>query len=183
MKGKKQRIRVQLPDICADALLSMRDKDYNIWQMYDLHFSMDALNRIFLDNAVEYLREFYDLDIDVSELEMEPGWLNIDWKEKPEVPRGKGGYRFHHHIGSKRSLGGVYYINAEENDSGHFSILDPRSRDENHYKYSPKSGEMLIFPDWMMHRPEVSNSSLDNPRLSIATNISFKFEWPKELIW
>jgi len=101
-------------------------------------------------------------------------WININ-------PTGSSN-KEHIHPGSLFS--GVYYIQAEGEESGLLYFRDPRTAasmlnypvDEDtpftsqSFAIMPKSGNIHIFPSWLAHGVDVNKSSKD--RISIAFNMA-----------
>ncbi len=104
-------------------------------------------------------------------------WVNINRK---------GDYnKRHHHFAMYSSLflSGVYYVSVPE-DSGRIRFYDPRGPlvcdmiDQGYligpkpYEYIvPEDGMLLLFPPWLEHDVEPSNS--EEERISIGLNILF----------
>lgn len=100
-------------------------------------------------------------------------WVNVN---------NRGDYNIrHHHLSTKFLFSGVYYVKVPEN-SGRFRIYDPRGAwvkgfqdwkyyNNNYecYHIEPKEGLLMLFPCWMEHDVEPSDS--DEERISISFNL------------
>ena len=60
---------------------------------------------------------------------------------------------YHNHINTS-TINGVYYYQISKNDS--ISFLD---HDKNEIIYYPDQGEMLIFPNYLVHKPNKPSST------------------------
>lgn len=74
-------------------------------------------------------------------------------------------------------VSGVYYVKTPK-ETGKLLLHDPRGPlppfDKSIIKLSPKSGDILMFPSWLIH--EVSPTEGDSERISIAWNVPGSWE-------
>jgi len=124
--------------------------NYNI--LDDDSKPINLLKQIAYDNFKSYVNRCYGVDIDTYHTEIK-GWL-ISPKDGYVHP-------FHNHMGAMFSS--VFYVLAEENDSGgEIRFHDPRHNanrgyDENfakHFKDKvilPKTDDVVIFPSFLYH--------------------------------
>jgi hypothetical protein len=71
---------------------------------------------------------------------------------------------FHNHIDSS-TINAVYYLNVPDNDSGHIEFLIG----DKMLAYQPKNFDLLIFPNYMIHRP--TQNKKEEWRVSINMEI------------
>lgn len=75
--------------------------------------------------------------------------------------------KFHNHIKSS-TINSVYYLNVPDEDSGHIEFLI----DDKLLAYQPKNFDLLIFPNYMIHRP--TQNKKEEWRISINMEIMAK---------
>ena len=104
-------------------------------------------------------------------------WLNVNKK---------GDYNdLHcHGLGSNIALAGVFYVQVPEN-CGRLRLYDPRgsitsatdqlyyNNGNNHFAVNAKENLLIMFPSWLQHTVEPSNT--DKDRISIAFNVKMDY--------
>jgi hypothetical protein len=63
----------------------------------------------------------------------------------------------------------VYYLNVPDKTSGEIEFLGSNDKT---FKYYPDTFELIIFPDYLVHKPNFSNS--ENWRVSVNMEIQTK---------
>lgn len=74
-------------------------------------------------------------------------------------------------------VSGVYYVEIPKDNYGMLLLEDPRGPlppFDNRIKIQPKEGDIVLFPSWLPH--QVTPTSIEQPRISIAFNIPGKWE-------
>jgi uncharacterized protein (TIGR02466 family) len=144
------------------------------WQSTDLN--LDDL--IALKPIKEIINQkIFELSKNIGpnvELKLDNCWLNINYK----------GNSNNTHVHPLCLFSGVIYISVPENSGQITFYADSASK---HYppiindksdlffqsvNYAPENGKILLFPAWLSH--SVSENMSDEPRISIAFNISQK---------
>lgn len=171
---------------------SVRTKDFSIWKDWNDVPAINILGRHFVTNAEEYGKIAYKADNN-SVFVISRGWINTFYKDKTYSSDsrgvGKDGYLgFHNHYNKEvKQVSGVYYVDAEEDEEHGIlefidpQIIDPREfmlggtpswkMEQHKFKIKPKNGTMILFSDVCFHAFTKTSRTVDNPRLSISTNI------------
>ena len=164
----------------ANACLKMRDSGYhnrvvsNIggWQSSDLNLEDHNELQIVSEILTVALSEFSFQIHPEFNIELKNIWVNIN-------ERGNSNRR---HIHPLATFSGTLYIQVDEKTGNiifydgytpcdHYPILIPKGSEHfpGQVTYYPKNGMLLIFPSWVPHEVEPSNSDLT--RISISFNI------------
>jgi uncharacterized protein (TIGR02466 family) len=135
----------------------------------------EALQKIFIDEAEKYLEEVSNKKI---QLIITTSWTRITKKYGFSTP----------HIHSDNTVVGVYYIKTSEN-CGDLLLQDPRGShmftvgfdvntegytesDRNHFRITPKAGNLILFPAYVLH--SVLPNMSDETRINLAMNFKHK---------
>ena len=123
------------------------------------------------------IREGVKHSYETSELfEIEPGnsWFNFNLKNDYNI--------LHNHPGSVFSS--VVYLTdnnsplvlSDVGSSRYISVAVTKTANifQTKFTYTPKKGDYIIFPSWLLHQVEPNNS--DNLRISLATNFNIYTE-------
>lgn len=133
------------------------------------------LQKIFIDEVELYLKELTNKKID---LELTKSWTSITNKYGFNTP--------HEH--SSNNVVGVYYIKTFDK-CGDLLLLDPRGATNfipcyeintqdslvdgrSYYRITPKAGNLILFPAYVIHSVEPNMS--DETRISLALNFKYK---------
>lgn len=135
----------------------------------------ESLAKIFIDEAEKYIEEVSNKKIN---LEMKESWTRITKKYGISSP----------HSHADNTVIGVYYIKTSEN-CGDLLLHDPRGShnfvpkfeintqglfesSRSFYRITPKAGDLVLFPDYVVHSVEPNMS--DETRISLAMNFKYK---------
>jgi len=135
----------------------------------------DQLEKIFTDEIELYLKEITNKKIDI---ELAKSWTSITDKYGFNTP--------HEH--SSNNVVAVYYIKTF-NKCGDLLLHDPRGMTNflpsyeintqnslvdgrSYYRITPKVGDLIIFPAYIVHSVEPNMS--DETRISLALNFRYK---------
>ncbi|MFI9597888.1 putative 2OG-Fe(II) oxygenase [Nonomuraea sp. NPDC052265] len=83
------------------------------------------------------------------------------------------------HVHHSTAIGGVYYIDPGDGDSGFLQLLDPRpgavARDASPgaERIQPKAGRMVAFPGWVRHQVRAT-ASKERLRICVAFNVGYR---------
>ena len=127
----------------------------------------------------KYLSRFFDkfVRLDLSDI-----WFNYYSNGEYQEPH----HHVHPNMKGKTHFSCIHYLKYDPEVHQPVTFLDPlmliRSHslemDSNYYseRYSPeiREGSLLMFPSYLEHFVKKSDSTLDNPRISIAFNIIIK---------
>jgi uncharacterized protein (TIGR02466 family) len=150
-------------------------RNYNdLWEYKDKFPGLQKLYDEFLKNAAVYANACYGLDYKPEYFTVLEGWATSLKNDSEE-------FRIHNH--RLTDLACVYYANVSD-DSGDIEFYDPRgglgfvsldsAKPYNVYRYRPKTGQMILFPGWLLH--VIRQNKSDVNRISVATNIKLKDE-------
>ena len=169
----------------AKACLKLRDDHYenrvisNIggWQSSDLNLEDHDELQVVSEIITTALSEFSSQIHPKFTIELKNVWVNINEK-------GNSNKR---HIHAFSTFSGTLYIQVDEKTGNiifydnytpydHYPILMPEGSEHfpAHVTYYPKNGMLLIFPSWVPHEVQPSNSDLT--RISISFNVQQLFE-------
>jgi uncharacterized protein (TIGR02466 family) len=135
----------------------------------------EPLAKIFIDEAEKYIEEVLNKKVN---LEMRKSWTRITKKYGFSSP----------HSHADNTVIGVYYIKTSEN-CGDLLLHDPRGShnfakgfeintqghlesDRSFYRVKPKTGDLVLFPDYVIHSVEPNMS--DEIRINLAINFKYK---------
>ena len=148
----------------ADIEQSKTKSNMGGWQSRDnLHQDpiFQEFNKSILGAAGSVLKDFTDREPYIQSM-----WANINTK---------GDYNAHHvHEGE---ISGVYYCQIPKNP-GRLVLVNPAVRSyisvirNNNFFINPERVALIMFPSWLEHFVEPSQS--DDPRISISFNIGIK---------
>jgi uncharacterized protein (TIGR02466 family) len=133
------------------------------------------IQKVFLDEAEKYIEEVSNKKIN---LQMKKSWTRVTKKYGFSSP----------HSHADNTCVGVYYIKTSEN-CGDLLLHDPRGShnfatrfevstegylesDRSFYRIKPKAGDLVLFPDYVVHSVEPNMS--DETRVSLAMNFKYK---------
>jgi uncharacterized protein (TIGR02466 family) len=135
----------------------------------------EELQKIFLDEVELYLRELTNKKIDIY---LYSSWINNNNKYSFDTP--------HHHTGT--NVIGVFYLRTFDNCGdlllhdarGYHNFIDTFEKNtqglivsgRNYYRYKPKTGDLILFPSYVVHSTEPNMSN--GIRTSLAMNFKFK---------
>lgn len=139
----------------------------------NLNDNLIELKKI-IDNEVNAFAENV-YKINHNDIRMSCMWANIRSSNS----------KHHVHLHQNSYISGVIYLNnITTSDPGDIFFVDPRTSnrvlyanhyDENNYmasnwKYTPKTGMMLIFPGWLEHGTDSGSFSHSEYRVSVSFN-------------
>ena len=147
------------------------------WQSENLDFDTPELQELLQAIWDRLVQMKDDLGIkDSVNLTIQNIWININEKGDFNRP----------HAHPQSVISGVYYVDADPSTSGDIVFMNPNIThgyhwDKNWFRedasdtissgssyYKPKSTQLILFPGWVWHYVEPSNS--DRVRISIAFN-------------
>lgn len=147
------------------------------WQSNDLNFNDVELQELLSNIYSRLIQMKSDLGIkDIFKLAIKSMWVNINNRSNFNKP--------HCHPGS--FISGVYYVDIDADRSGDIVFLNPNAALDYHWDinwfkdgigqtisstacyYKPKKTKLILFPGWLWHYVEPSNS--DKERISISFN-------------
>lgn len=114
----------------------------------------------------------YQIDYGVNELKIDNSWVNIQNKNSV--------LKKHSHPDS--IISGVVYLKADEKSSKIFfhnlnpyrTFVDFKKVTEfntENYFFKPQTGDLILFPSWLMHSSDKNNSS---SRIALSFNTIYK---------
>jgi uncharacterized protein (TIGR02466 family) len=159
----------------------LTDNKYNfrlyndIWNIRHDVPAIKTLHDLFLTNAATFANECHpEFEYKPEFFHMEEGWCDSRLANQD--------LRMHNHRSSH--LSGVYYCQVTPT-SGDLEFIDPRAnlglvsldshKHYNAYRHRPESGQMLIFPGWLLHYVHSNLSGI--PRVVFVTNFKLKEEF------
>ena len=147
----------------------------NLWDRMDSIPVLKELNKWMLDCTAKYAADCFGLEYRPDYFYHEYGAINR---------RGRGDESVIH---SHRLTTVVmtYYVDVHEG-CGDIRLLDPRGtlgwisiadehKQHNQFNHSPKNGQMIMFPGWVMH--SVVHNKTDRERIAVTSNVSLKPEY------
>jgi uncharacterized protein (TIGR02466 family) len=137
------------------------------------------LKEIMLKHCAEYANSvFAEDEYTPDHFEVSRSWMQILNPQEPFFPG------VHNH--KLTSIACVFYVNVKEN-SGTITFVDPRStlgwvsldqsKSMNKYRLQPRSGNLLMFPGWLLHEVGLNNSN--EKRVIVGANLMLKHEYIK----
>ena len=132
-----------------------------------------------LQDSVEQVMQHYSIDDPTYAKKLkQQGELDLQYWTNINDPGSRNVLHSHQAV----QYAAVYYLRAE--DTGDICFYNPGNVTENCHatapwvsvmSYTPKNGDLVLFPGWVPHDIEVNKSSKE--RLSIAFNISFNVKY------
>ena len=144
---------------------SYQHKNFNNYSIYDFKWLVDTIMELFKEVSDHYLsldksfKRFFEGDPSISQT-----WLNIRYPNSVTY--------LHSHKSNVLSF--IYYIKCPEN-SGNLIFRNPvnlcaesnhQSPFVNHFSYSPKDGDLLMFPSWIPHEVDRNNTSMNSTNIA-----------------
>jgi len=135
----------------------------------------DRLHSIFVKEVEQYLFELKNKNIEIT---LDRSWSTYTDKYQFQTPHSHALY----------AVIGVYYIKTNDH-SGDLLLHDPRGShnflptfekdhngtllsDRSYWRFKPKSGNLILFPAYLIHSVEPNMS--DEKRISLAMNFQWK---------
>ena len=143
----------------------------SLWTIKDKDPYVKKLHDFYLDCAASYCNQIFSTDSFTNEtFQHDICWINVYPTHVWTKP--------HNHRATE--LTGTYYVSVPTN-SGSLFFIDPRpginwirhnGKDftENMIEVTPKEGELIMFPGWLMHYVDVNNSKHNT--ISVSCNIN-----------
>ena len=151
-------------------------KEFDIFYDFDDLTSVHIIKGIFIENALNFIGKDVDYKLD-------RGWIHTDWvgrnAEYIHNKIAKVGHfnphrNAHDHIDrylpEYLGVSCVYYLDSSHEQNGE-AILQYEHEVKGLQNIKSKTGDMLIFPNELIHSASATKSSEQNPRYSISTNI------------
>jgi uncharacterized protein (TIGR02466 family) len=137
------------------------------WLMTDIRGSVNELISIYAQEDPIYSKKIESYGIPQIEY-----WTNIN---EPGSMNVMHDHRLHHYVA-------VYYIQGTDtgdivwhNPINVTQSCHPHGPFVSRYSYTPKDGDLIVWPAWMPHETEINQS--DRQRINVAFNI--RFETPR----
>ena len=140
-----------------------KQHSYNV---IDNNFLLDEKFQKLTDTLIKNFHKISEEEYSISfgKYKLLPENSNICWAYVTNKNEHRGG--IHHHVKTS-IINSVFYLNMPSNNSGGISFYDDT------YKrcltYQPKKYDLIIFPNYFLHRPERINT--EEYRISINMEI------------
>lgn len=150
-------------------------KRQRLWDRMDEHPEIKELHDAMLSAVVEYANNYHSDQTYLPEyFDFVHGWIN---EQEPEEGLYMHNHKIHH-------LVCIYYWEIPDG-AGPLDFVDPRatlgflsldkSTPFNVFRVQPKTGDLLIFPGWLLHY--VWPNTTGSPRKIIGANVLLKEEY------
>tara|TARA_B110000902_G_scaffold138888_1_gene160502 strand:+ start:201 stop:758 length:558 start_codon:yes stop_codon:yes gene_type:complete len=146
--------------------------EFDIFYDFDDLTSINILKGLFIENAFDFIGKEVEYKLD-------RGWIHADWVDRNAEHLYQSGQfnqhrKYHDHIDIifKDYLGVscVYYLDSSHEQNGE-AVLQYEHEVRGIQNIKSKTGDMLIFPNELIHSASATKSSEQNPRYSISTNV------------
>jgi len=177
--AKKEKVLDLKPEKITDEQLEKVQKTVNNMNRSQLEIGSMELRKHDLLHGIAGLRD--ELTLLQKEFEKEYGTFDIDI-QSGAINYTKENEYHHSHEHQNSMISGVFYINADENDSIRFykagyQQIKPEIKEYNLWNstswYVPaRTGKLILFPSSLPH--SVDHKKGDNVRISLSFNVFIK---------